>query len=215
MQEPQILYDIQAKPRGVAFDKIVDFYKQTFILVYDSSTGKAPIVLKKPTEHKVILQDTKISTTMNTYLGVKKIKAGLPITRKEYCAYRGWEVPENENPDDMVYLVEYEPEPGKPSNHPLHKGYISMSPADVFDTAYKRTDFVIPMFAEDALLPHQERVVEEATELQSKTMTLKAFIEVGEIFPTIDKDEQERLVQQSYAMQYYLTVLVERIKNFN
>lgn len=139
MEKPHILYDTEAKPKGVAFDQVVQFYNQTNILVYNSSTGNTPIVIEDIDDHKVILQDTKISTDMKTYLGVKKIKAGLPITRKEYYEYRGWEVPENENPDDMVYLVEYEPEPGKPSNHPLHKGYISMSPKDVFEKAYRET----------------------------------------------------------------------------
>ncbi len=58
-----------------------------------------------------------------------------PMTRGEYNKYRGWEIPENENPNDDGYLVEYLDSPNKV--HENHKGYISWSPKDVFDRAYK------------------------------------------------------------------------------
>lgn len=70
---------------------------------------------------------------MQTYIGTKIIKA-MPMTRKAYNAYRGWEVPADENPLDTGYLVEYE-DSGR-ANHPKHKGYISWSPADVFKRSY-------------------------------------------------------------------------------
>lgn len=44
---------------------------------------------------------------MKTYIGTKVIQAAKEMSRKEYCEYRGWKVPENENPEDRVYLVEY------------------------------------------------------------------------------------------------------------
>ena len=69
------------------------------------------------------------------YRGVKELYA-TELTRGEYNKYRGWETPENENPEDLGYLVEYI-DGGKP-NHPEHRGYISWSPKDVFEKAYKR-----------------------------------------------------------------------------
>ena len=60
-----------------------------------------------------------------------------PMNRKEYNDYRGWELPSDENGADEGYLVEYID--GGQSNHPNHKGYISWSPADVFEKAYKET----------------------------------------------------------------------------
>ena len=71
---------------------------------------------------------------MNRYLGTKLINAK-PMTRAEYNATRGWEVPADENPDDAGYLVEYVD--GGKANHPDFAGYISWSPADVFDRAYR------------------------------------------------------------------------------
>lgn len=74
---------------------------------------------------------------MKQYYGTKNLNAK-PMTRGEYNAFRGWEMPANENPDDAGYLVEYL-DGGKP-NHPDFAGYISWSPADVFEKAYQPTD---------------------------------------------------------------------------
>ena len=74
---------------------------------------------------------------MNRYIGTKVINAR-PMNRAEYNAYRGWEVPADENPEDDGYLVEYV-DGGKP-NHPAHTGYISWSPKEQFDNAYQETN---------------------------------------------------------------------------
>ena len=64
---------------------------------------------------------------MKQYIGTKIIKAK-PMTRGEYNTFRGWKIPENENPADEGYLVEYS------------DGYISWSPKKQFDEAYRRCD---------------------------------------------------------------------------
>lgn len=71
---------------------------------------------------------------MNTYIGTKIINA-LPMTRAEYNAFRGWQVPADENPDDTGYLVEYLD--GGQANTPQYKGYVSWSPSTVFEEAYR------------------------------------------------------------------------------
>tara|TARA_Y100000780_G_C13631556_1_gene396716 strand:+ start:161 stop:718 length:558 start_codon:yes stop_codon:yes gene_type:complete len=73
----------------------------------------------------------------NTYIGTKLIKA-LPMSRQEYNDYRGWELPSDENGNDAGYLVEYLD--GGQANDSRHAGYISWSPATVFDNAYRSTD---------------------------------------------------------------------------
>jgi len=70
------------------------------------------------------------------YVGTKYLRAW-QMTRGEYNIYRDWAIPENENPDDPGYLVEYEK--GGDPNHPDHKGYISWSPKDVFEETYTPT----------------------------------------------------------------------------
>ena len=72
---------------------------------------------------------------MKTYIGTKIIKAK-PMTKQEYCDYRGWAVPNDEDPNEEVMLVEYPIDPLSKPNHKDHKGYISMSPKFVFDKAY-------------------------------------------------------------------------------
>lgn len=74
---------------------------------------------------------------MKTYIGTKIIKAR-PMTREEYNVYRGWELPADENGEDEGMLVEYID--GGQANHPLHDGYVSWSPADVFDRAYRTVE---------------------------------------------------------------------------
>lgn len=70
---------------------------------------------------------------MKMYIGTKVIKAK-PLTRSEWCAFRGWVLPADENGADEGYLVEYT-DGGKP-NTPNYAGYVSWSPKDVFDRAY-------------------------------------------------------------------------------
>lgn len=81
---------------------------------------------------------THTTTLMKQFLGTKLIKAR-PMTRGEYNAYRGWTPPEGEDQTTPGYLVEYEESDGK-ANHADHSGYISWSPADVFEKAYQPTD---------------------------------------------------------------------------
>lgn len=71
---------------------------------------------------------------MKPFIGTKKILAR-PMGRGEYNTYRGWQIPLDENPADDGFLVEYVD--GGASNHPGHAGYISWSPKDVFERAYR------------------------------------------------------------------------------
>ena len=71
---------------------------------------------------------------MKSFIGTKKILAR-PMSRGEYNTYRGWQIPLDENPADEGFLVEYVD--GGASNHPGHAGYISWSPKDVFERAYR------------------------------------------------------------------------------
>ena len=70
------------------------------------------------------------------YIGTKLINAE-PMTRAEYNTFRGWELPADENGGDEGYLVEYL-DGGKP-NTTTHKGYVSWSPKEQFDNAYRKT----------------------------------------------------------------------------
>ena len=61
---------------------------------------------------------------LKKYVGVKLIEAK-PMTRCDYNKYRGWTIPEDENPNDEGYLVKYSDD------------YVSWSPKGVFDEAYR------------------------------------------------------------------------------
>ncbi len=70
------------------------------------------------------------------YIGTKLINAE-PMTRAEYNVFRGWELPADENGEDEGYLVEYL-DGGKP-NTTTRAGYVSWSPKEQFDKAYRYT----------------------------------------------------------------------------
>lgn len=74
---------------------------------------------------------------MKRYIGVKEINAK-PMKRAVYNVARGWELPADENGDDDGYLVEYID--GGQANTAEYEGYISWSPKDVFERAYKPVD---------------------------------------------------------------------------
>ena len=74
---------------------------------------------------------------MKQCIGVKLINAK-PMTRAEYNVFRGWQLPADEDGSDEGYLVEYL-DGGKP-NTPQYAGYVSWSPKEQFDNAYRSVD---------------------------------------------------------------------------
>lgn len=74
---------------------------------------------------------------MNEYVGTKRLRA-TPMTLGEYNALREWGMPGDENPQAKGYLVEYM-DGGKP-NVEGFDGYVSWSPADVFEKSYNCID---------------------------------------------------------------------------
>ena len=73
------------------------------------------------------------------YIGTKIINA-IPMTRGEYNAYRGWTIPENETnkQDDEGFMVEDLGARNK--NRENHDYYISWSPKENFEPAYRLLD---------------------------------------------------------------------------
>ena len=64
---------------------------------------------------------------MEEYIGTKIIKAE-PMKLGDYNEYRGWTIPEDEDPEREGYLVKYPDD------------YISWSPKEVFEEAYVKTE---------------------------------------------------------------------------
>lgn len=138
------------------------------------------------------------TTLAPLYIGTKTVHA-TPMTRLAYNDYRSWTLPADENGDDAGFLVEYVD--GGKSNDSRHVGYISWSPADVFERSYK------------AIGTFQDRVRAERAELAVKVDKLGDFLtspSAGEI----DLGELVRLTNQSRIMQDYLAVLDQRIAFF-
>lgn len=71
---------------------------------------------------------------MTKHIGVKLVNA-FPMNRLAYNDFRGWQLPPDENGADDGYLVEYL-DGGKP-NTERFDGYVSWSPKEVFEKAYR------------------------------------------------------------------------------
>lgn len=79
------------------------------------------------------MSEETATPTMTTVMGTKEIKSS-PMSRGDYNAYRGWTIPENEDPNEDGFLVEYK---DSKNNHPNHTGYISWTPKEAYLSAYK------------------------------------------------------------------------------
>lgn len=135
------------------------------------------------------------------YVGTKVVNA-MPMNRRDYNVFRGWDLPANENGADEGYLVEYtDREDGQV---PGFKGYISWSPKDVFERAY--TDQV-PVKDEDDF---KTRMKAEYGELLEKIRKLTAFLE-SDAADHLSVKDVSLLLRQGEAMRDYATVLHERI----
>lgn len=135
---------------------------------------------------------------MQQYTGTKVIKAK-ELSRGEYNKLRGWVTPSDENPEDAGYLVEYVGQ-GNP-NHADFANYISWSPKQVFEEAYKPSGTL----AECVLL--------EEVELEGKLRKLNEFTKTS-AFDLLASEDRTLLRMQLEVMRTYSSILGLRIARF-
>jgi len=138
---------------------------------------------------------------MKSYIGIKKIEAK-PMTRGAYNDYRGWIIPENENPADEGYVIEY------------YDGYVSWSPKKQFEEAYHEigvnplSDTALFMVSAD----YKERFIAEYTQ------TVVRFTKLESMLNKLENDELDFIPacpKGTYnfkirAMRDYITCLETR-----
>lgn len=140
---------------------------------------------------------------MKKYIGVKQVEAK-PMTKKEYNDYRGWTVPEGENPNDEGYVVKYE------------DGYVSWSPIEAFNKAYNAcgvrplNDTTLLMVSTD----YKDRFKAEYIQLKTRLEGLKTMLhnwdnEQLSFIPSCPRSTYDLQVE---AMTKYLAVLEARAK---
>lgn len=132
-----------------------------------------------------------IKASMVQYTGTKTVFA-TPMTRGEYNALRGWEVPADEDPNDQGYLVQYEGD--SKANVEGFDGYISWSPQKPFNLAYNKSG------------TFKQRVFIEMEQLYRRMFLLKKYIN-GE---SPDREHYRLLIIQLKAMETYYQVLCAR-----
>lgn len=132
-----------------------------------------------------------IKQSLQQYTGTKTIMA-TPMTRGEYNALRGWQVPADEDPNDPGYLVEYQND--SKANVEGFDGYISWSPQKPFEEAYKASG------------TYDQRILIEMEELAKKIFKLDEYVR------NMDPDREDfyLLNIQLGIMQSYYAVLKAR-----
>ena len=114
-----------------------------------------------------------------------------PMTRLEYNQFRGWALPEGEDPNDPGYFMDFG----------FHTAWW---PADVVDKAF-------------VMLPsapsYQQRVHGEHKQLLDRQEKLTVFI-TSPAFSSLVPAEQIRLSKQFHLQKQLLEVLSQRIASF-
>lgn len=131
---------------------------------------------------------------MKSYTGTKTLK-GWKTTKGWYNDYQGWKIPEDQDPNEEIYLVEYPVEEDTIPNHPDHEGYISMSPKTVFEKYYSESGTYI------------DRLKNEHNDLSEKINKLRNAL-VEKLVPD---NQREILTSQLEAMTVYLDILAKRL----
>ena len=133
-----------------------------------------------------------IKASMVQYTGTKTVFA-TPMTRGEYNTLRGWEVPADEDPTDLGYLVQYEND--SKANVEGFNGYISWSPQKPFNEAYKPSG------------TYYERLYIEIEELSKKIFKLDEYVR------NMDHNAEDFYILnvQLGIMQSYYAILKLRI----
>lgn len=169
-----------------------------------------------------------------TYFGAKQIEAKT-MTLGAYNEYRGWQIPDDENPQREGYLVIYP------------DGYQSWSPKEVFEDAYawvpenetnahaaikiamreveklgvglnfsnaaaslNNALVQINQQTDTNIPPHEQRMIDEYQQLADKIVKGNAFTQT-ELFKSLPEQAQQLLLIQLELMQSYALYLSHRI----
>lgn len=125
---------------------------------------------------------------LKNYIGCKQIKAK-PMTRGKYNEYRGWVLPDNENPADNGYLVQYS------------DNYVSWSPCEIFEKHYIEISRDNKISRETV----KSFIREVIDERKGKTTLLRVVLINGfELFVTsscVDPENYDHELGKKYAME--------------
>lgn len=137
---------------------------------------------------------------MQSYVATKIVNA-MPMSRKEYNDLRGWAVPEDENPNDQGYLVEY---PDSEPNVKGYAGYVSWCPCLPFEKSNQ------PLGEIGHLPPHVQRMVGELAMLDTRITDGVAFTKTT-LFAGLSLEARAAMSEQLGAMSRYSGALTKRL----
>jgi hypothetical protein len=130
---------------------------------------------------------------MKKYLGVKLIEAE-PMNLGDYNKFRGWTIPENEDPLKEGYRVVYP------------DGYVSWSPKDIFEKAYMQVgdnNTITQQIVDNFIACYKDYKLDDKTTVVKATL-VNGF-EVVESSSCVDP--------ANFDQEVGISICLERIKN--
>ena len=142
-----------------------------------------------------------LGSETKTYVGTKVVH-GTPMKRGDYNAFRGWQLPADEDGFEDGYLVEYTD--GGESNMIGFKGYISWAPKDVFERAYT-------IGHEPQPTTYLDRLRDELAYEDEKFGKLCRFL-VTDHYTKLSLPNQRYLQRQKACMEEFVWLLKKRLE---
>jgi hypothetical protein len=90
------------------------------------------------------------------------------------------------------------------------KGEFYPCKPDIFAATYS----AVVEAPESNIPPHQQRVIDEKCQLDTRLQALEKFISGSVVWPGLPTPEQQRMRRQRDAMVQYSSILAERIESF-
>ena len=223
-QYPRVTMDaLEANIRSVAYDYEDLTIKCTIVLqngfsVHGVSACAVPGNYKRDVGERLALADaknkiwalmgyelkTKVALAilhgtregMETYVG-QMVGHATPMTRGAYNEYRGWTIPDDEDPLDEGYLVVYP-----------QTGHLNWQPKEAFEAIFTP----MPVNGEGSVggPTWKDRLEIEKDQLVERLDKLTTFLS-SPLFDAIDDQQKALLNGQMEAMSSYLAILKMRL----
>lgn len=118
-----------------------------------------------------------------------------PMTRGAYNEYRGWTLPDDEDPEDDGFIIRRD-------------GHNTWMPAEVFESKFKQID----LFGEGSIggPTWEDRLEEEIAQNKARVEKLLAFMD-NPIFKAMEQSQRDLMKQQLDLMQALHGVLTARV----
>jgi hypothetical protein len=126
------------------------------------------------------------------------------VTNEIVGRFLTWKLPSDFQPDCGVSFVK----PNHPTSWPVGTNLLTAT------QARDMLEHVLRDVSASSIPTHQQRVIDEKCQLDTRLQALEKFISGSVVWPGLPTAEQQRMRRQRDAMVQYSSILAERIESF-